>query len=219
MRGKAIVSLLVVLAASSVAGQPVSAPVQVDFATMPAGKPPAGFSAALTGKGRPGIWVIAEEATAPEKARVLAQTSTDRTDDRFPLCIYDELAAADVDVEITFKAVSGKVDRAAGIAVRLKDPQNYYVVRANALEDNVRFYRVVNGDRQQIDGASAKVPSAIWRSLRIRAEGDRFEVFFDGKRLFVATDRTFPDPGKVALWTKADSVTHFAALRIAPLKP
>jgi hypothetical protein len=217
MRGKATLSPRGVLGAAPAAAQPVAAPVQLDFATMPAGAPPAGFTTALTGKGRPGTWVIAEEATAPEKARVLAQTSTDRTDNRFPLCIYEGLVAADIDVEITFKAVGGKVDRAAGIVVRLKDPGNYYVVRANALEDNVRFYRVVNGDRQQIEGTSVKVPSAMWRSLRLRAEGDRFEVFFDGKRLFAATDKTFPDAGKVGLWTKADSVTHFAALRIAPL--
>ena len=113
-----------------------------------------------------------------------------------------------------FKPVAGEVDRAAGIAVRLSDPNNYYVVRANALEDNVRLYRMVSGRRSQFAGADAKVPSGKWQELRLVARGSRFEVFLDGKSLYSATDTTFPAAGRVALWTKADSVTRFDDLRI-----
>ena len=116
-----------------------------------------------------------------------------------------------------FKPVAGTVDQAGGIAVRLASPDDYYVVRANALEDNVRFYRVVNGRRQQIQGANVKVAPSQWHTLGLRAEGDRFTVSFDGKPLFTAEDGAFADPGKVALWTKADSVTHFDAISITPL--
>jgi hypothetical protein len=113
--------------------------------------------------------------------------------------------------------VEGKVDQAGGIAVRLASPDNYYVVRANALEDNVRFYRVVNGRRQQIEGADVKVVPSQWHTLGLRAEGNRFTVSFDGKPLYTAEDGAFANPGKVALWTKADSVTHFDAISITPL--
>jgi hypothetical protein len=115
---------------------------------------------------------------------------------------------------VRFKPVAGEVDRAAGIAVRLTDKDNYYVVRANALEDNVRLYRVVKGKRIQFAGANLKVPSGAWQELKLSARGNRFEVSFNGKRLHEATDSTFANPGRVALWTKADSVTHFDDLRI-----
>jgi len=122
-----------------------------------------------------------------------------------------------VDVTVRFKAVGGKVDQAGGIAVRLSDPDNYYVLRANALEDNVRFYRMVKGRREQLEGADTKVTPEEWHQLGLRAEGERFTITFDGKSLFTATDRTFAGAGKVALWTKADSVTRFDRIEIKPL--
>lgn len=157
--------------------------------------------------------MVADDATAPS-ARVIAQTSADRTDYRFPLAIYDAVSAADVGVTVRFKAIAGRVDRAAGIAIRLTDADNYYVVRANALEDNVNFYRVVKGSRREIEGASAKVASDAWHTLGVKAVGPRFTVTFDQAVLFSATDRTFSNSGKVALWTKADSVTRFDALTV-----
>lgn len=122
-----------------------------------------------------------------------------------------------MEASVRFKAISGKVDRAGGVAVRLRDADSYYVVRANALEDNVNLYRVVRGDRQQLAGASTKVTSGVWHTLTLRADDDRLSVSFDGKVLLTQTDRTFPGPGKIALWTKADSVTHFDQLTIRPL--
>ena len=162
------------------------------------------------------VWAVLEDASV-EGGRVLAQTSADQTDYRFPLAIYDKVAAANVDVSVRFKAVGGRVDRAGGIAVRLADADNYYVVRANALEDNVNFYRVVQGSRRQIAGTSTKVASDVWHVLGLRAEGDAFTISFNGKTLFTAKDSTFAKSGKVALWTKADSVTHFHALKITTL--
>ena len=120
-------------------------------------------------------------------------------------------------VELRFKAVGGKIDQAGGIAVRLEDADNYYVARANALEDNVRFYRVVGGRREQLEGANLRVTANEWHTLGLRAEGERFTVSYDGKALFSVTDRTFTQAGGVALWTKADSVTRFDQVRITPL--
>jgi hypothetical protein len=183
---------------------------------MTPGSPPAGFSFARTGRGGEGEWSVVEDPTS-STGRAIEQSSADRTDYRFPLAIPDSFSAADVAVELRFKAVGGRIDQAGGIAVRLEDADNYYVARANALEDNVRFYRVVNGRREQLEGANMKVTANDWHTLGLRAEGERFTVSYDGKALFSVTDKTFTEAGGVALWTKADSVTRFDQVRITTL--
>ena len=189
---------------------------QINIAGMQPGTAPPNFEFTLTGGGPVSAWkVVADPTAAAQKA--IAQTSTDRTDYRFPLAVYQPVSAKNVDVVVRFKPVSGSVDQAGGIAVRLASPDDYYVVRANALEDNVRFYRVVKGSRQQVQGANLKVAASQWHTLGLRAEGDRCTVSFDGKTLFTAQDKTFANAGKDALWTKADSVTHFDSIAITPL--
>jgi hypothetical protein len=178
---------------------------------------PVAFQPMLTGKGGPVAWSVIDDPTAPAGSKVLAQTSKDTTDYRFPLAVFDRPVLADLDVAVRFKPVAGEVDRAAGIAARLVDRDNYYVVRANALEDNVRLYKVVHGDRRQFAGANLKVSSGVWQQLRLVVRGNRFEVFFEGRSLYSATDSTFAAAGRVALWTKADSVTSFDDLRITAL--
>jgi hypothetical protein len=188
----------------------------IDLATAPVGAAPPGFDFGRTGQGKPGQWLVAEDTTAAG-GRAIAQTNGDTTDYRFPLAIWQGASAKNLEVTLRFKPVGGKVDQAGGIAVRLASPDNYYVVRANALEDNVRFYRVVKGRREQLAGVNTKVASAQWHDLGLRVEGDRFTISFDGKQLFTATDATFADAGKVALWTKADSITHFDNIAIRQL--
>jgi hypothetical protein len=183
---------------------------------MTPGSPPAGFIFARTGRGSEGEWSVVEDPTA-STGRAIEQSSTDLTDYRFPLAIPDSLSAANLNVELRFKAVGGKIDRAGGIAVRLADADNYYVARANALEDNVRFYRVVKGRREQLAGADLKVTANEWHRLGLRADGERFTVSYDGTVLFSATDKTFTEAGAVALWTKADSVTRFDEVKITAL--
>lgn len=188
----------------------------IDIATMPLGAAPAGFVGGLTGQGTPGHWSVVADPSAAG-GRAIAQTSTDTTDYRFPLAVYQGASAANLEVSLRFKPVGGKVDQAGGIAIRLASPDDYYVVRANALEDNVRFYRVVKGRRIQIAGLNTKVASGEWHTMGIRAEANSFAISFDGKLAFTATDGTFTAPGKVALWTKADSVTHFDTIAIKAL--
>lgn len=188
----------------------------ITFGSARANALPLSFASALTGNGVAGRWEVIDDASA-DGGRALTQLDADRTDYRFPLAVHDTIYPADVEIAIRFKAVSGTVDRAGGIAFRLKDPQNYYVVRANALEDNVRLYRVRNGRREELAGANIKVPSGEWQTLAVRAEGNRLGVSFNGKTLFEARDETFPAGGKVALWTKADSVTRFDGIVISPL--
>jgi hypothetical protein len=191
-------------------------PVQIDIRSMRIGVEPDGFTFARTGSGAPAEWRVVSDLTAAQE-KVIAQTSPDTTDYRFPLAIYDAVSARNLDVTVRFKPVSGKVDQAGGVVVRLTSADNYYVVRANALEDNVRLYRVVNGRREQIGGVNTKVSGNQWHVLGLRAENDRLTVSFDGKEAFSTQDNTFNTAGKVALWTKADSVTYFDALTIQPL--
>jgi hypothetical protein len=189
----------------------------VDLQNVAPGPLPDIFSTARTGQGAPAVWVVQEDIAAPT-GRVITQTSTDKTDYRFPLAVYQPFSGTNLEVTVRFKAVAGNIDRAGGIALRLADPNNYYVLRANALEDNVNFYHVVQGVRRQIKGASTKVSSGQWHSLTLKAEGDQFTATFDDRPILVATDRTFSGAGKVALWTKADNVTSFDALSIRPLE-
>jgi hypothetical protein len=188
--------------------------IQID--RMMAGKPPAGFSFARTGQGSAGEWTVVADPTA-KGGLAIEQTSTDTTDYRFPLAIHGSLSEKNLKAEIRFKAVGGKVDRAGGIAVRVEDPDNYYIARANALENNVRFYRVVTGKRQQLGSADIRVTSDEWHTLALEAKGQRFAVTYDGAALFEVTDDTFTAAGGVALWTKADSVTRFDVMKITPL--
>ena len=179
-----------------------------------AGQLPAKFHSAKTGGGTQEKWVVTADPAAPSKPNVVAQTSTDQTDYRFPLLISDEGSFQDLDISVKFKAVSGRIDRAGGLVFRLKDPNNYYIVRANALENNYRLYHVVNGRRSQFAGANLKVTSGEWHELRVEAVGNRITCYYDGNKKIEATDDTFKDAGKVGLWTKADSVTYFDDLKV-----
>jgi hypothetical protein len=184
------------------------------FDSDPPGQMPAKFHSARTGQGSESKWAVMADATAPSKPNVVAQTSTDTTDYRFPLLIADGASFKDLEISVKFKAVSGGVDQAGGLVFRLKDPNNYYIVRANALEDNCRLYHVVNGRRSQFAGANLKVTSGVWHELRVVAVGNKFTCYYDGEKKIEASDDTFKDAGKVGLWTKADSVTSFDDLKI-----
>ena len=192
------------------------------FDTDSTGQLPAKFHAGLTGKGTAGSWEVKADSSAPSQPNVLAQTSTDKTGYRFPLAIVDEGSFRDLDLSVRFKPISGEVDRAGGLVWRLKDTNNYYIVRANALENNVVLYKVENAKRTDLPlkgegrtyGKKATVPSAQWSELRVVAAGNLFEVFLNGQKLYEVDDNTFTEAGKVGLWTKADSVTYFDDLRV-----
>jgi hypothetical protein len=200
----------------------------IDFEADDPGSAPAGFTVALTGPGSPPRWVVREDASSPSGARVLVQESADPTRARFPLAIREEISLADGALSVRFKAISGEVDRAAGIVWRYRDSQNYYVVRANALEGNVVLYKVEAGERSDLDpvgsglfayGAKAQLRAGAWHLLHVEVKGDLFRVFLDEAHLFDVRDETFAGPGKVGLWTKADSVTAFDGLAIVPAPP
>ncbi|MBI3951610.1 MAG: DUF1080 domain-containing protein [Acidobacteria bacterium] len=173
------------------------------------GKLPTQFHSAVTGQGSEGVWVVKQDESAPSKPNILAQTSTDDTDYRFPMAVLDEGSFKDLDVSVKFKTISGRVDQAAGLVFRYQDQNNYYIVRANALEDNYRLYHIVNGRRRQFAGANFRVTPNEWHTLRVECVGNQIKCYYDGELKITATDDTFKEAGKVGLWTKADSVTHF----------
>jgi len=194
--------------------QPSGKRFEYNFDSDAARQLPTKFHSTKTGGGTPEKWSVTADPTAPSNPNVVAQTSTDQTDYRFPLLISDEGSFQDLDVSVKFKAVSGSIDRAGGLVFRLKDPNNYYIVRANALENNYRLYHVVNGRRSQFAGANLKVTSGEWHELRVEVVANKITCYYDGNKTMDATDDTFKDTGKVGLWTKADSVTHFDDLKV-----
>ena len=178
---------------------------------------PVGFSFGRTGSGRPGRWIVRSEKDAPSGPNVLAQTDADDTDSRFPVAVADEPSLRDLKLSVRCKPISGKVDQACGLVFRYRDENNYYLTRANALEGNVRLYYVKNGRRKQFASWSGEVSSSAWHELRAEAKGDHFQIYWDGEKAIDADDKTFPDTGRNGLWTKADSVTYFDDLTVAPL--
>jgi 3-keto-disaccharide hydrolase len=185
---------------------------QASFTEDAVGASPKGWTATMTGKGNP-KWTVEEDPTARSKARVVRQSGTAT----FPLLLKEGTSLKNGFVEIWFRAISGSEDRAAGIVWRARDANNYYVVRANALEDNVVAYRTVNGTRSALDivgrkggyGVNVPVPSGQWHALRVEFAGSHFKVIFNGKPAFEVEDGTFSEAGQIGLWTKADSVMAF----------
>jgi hypothetical protein len=210
--------LLIIFIASVVSAQTKT----ISFDQDTQGQPPAGFSVGLTGQGKTGVWVVMKDEASPGQKNVLAQTDADPTSYRFPLAIFDELTVKDLDASVKFKPVSGSKDQAAGIVWRYKDKDNYYIVRANALENNVVLYKVEAGKRADLPlkgegrtyGKKASVPKGQWSTLRVQAKGNLFAVYLNGAKLYEVEDGTFKEAGKVGLWTKADSVTYFDELQI-----
>lgn len=191
--------------------------IQFDRATL--GSLPAGWTVAMTHAGGAPRWEIVRDETAAHPPMVFAQVSRDSTAGRFPLAVWDGATIRNGEASVAFKVVDGSIDRAAGIVWRYRDPNNYYIVRANALENNVVLYKVEAGVRQSIApkglpsrayGVKHEIPSLRWNTLRVVFNESLFTVLLNGDRLFDVEDQTFKDAGKVGLWTKADSVTYFA---------
>lgn len=193
----------------------------ISFESNQTGSTPDGWTATLTGSGNP-KWTVESDETAPSKATVIKQSGRAT----YPLLLKNDTSIKDGFIEIKFKAVAGSEDRAAGVVWRAKDANNYYVARANALEDNFVLYKTVGGVRSALDivgrkggyGVSVPVPANAWHSLRIDFNGARFTASFNGKQMFEVVDSTFADAGKVGLWTKADSVTLFDEVKYGETK-
>ena len=189
-----------------------------DFNQYPFGQTPAGFQSLLTGQGKPGEWKVIAEPVEPgaeaSTNRVLAQLSQDGTDERFPLLVLDEEQYGDFTLTTRFKLMQGLFEQMAGFAFRLQDTNNYYYVRASALGSNFRFFKLVDGQRLSTVGPTIEVARGVWHDLKIECKGNHIVCQLDGKDVMPAlTDNTFLT-GRIAFWTKSDSVSCFGETRI-----
>jgi len=176
----------------------------VNFDIAETGKLPLNWTGTNTGKGE-AKWAVVADDTAPSKPNVLKQSG----EAAYPVCMKDDTSLKDGFVEVKFKPISGKEDQAGGVLWRCKDKDNYYIARANALEDNVCIYHTIKGKRTEKKRTDMKVASGEWHTLRVDFSGNHFIVTFDGKKAIEWDDKTFTEPGMVGVWTKADSVTLF----------
>ncbi len=181
-------------------------------------KLPAGWQAAHTNEGGQGAWKVVADETTPSKAgHALAQVGSSPSK-VFNLCVATDTRYQDVEIEVAFKAVEGDTDQGGGVVWRYQDPKNYYVARANPLEENYRVYKVVDGSRKQLGTKEGvKLTQGQWHRLVVKHVGDRIECYLDGKKLLDVQDNEFRQAGRVGLWTKADARTRFDGLRVTPL--
>ena len=176
----------------------------VNFDDASPGALPPQWVAGATGRGSP-KWAIDVDLGAPSKPNVLKQSG--QAD--FPWCVLKEPSLADGFVEVKFKPIGGRTDQAGGVVWRWKDGDNYYVARANALENNVSLYYTERGRRITIKYVDAPVPRDTWHLLRVDYRGTRIRVALDGKVYIELDDGHIAGAGAVGVWTKADSVTVF----------
>jgi hypothetical protein len=172
----------------------------------------------ITGVGRVTQWEAVRDPVALG-GWALSETGGDATDLHFPLCISAQTVARDVDATLRFKAVGGRAARAAGLVLRAQNANDYYVVRADALEGKVQHNRMQRGRRALIKSQDdVDVASDVWHALRVILKGSSFEVSLDDKPLFKATDASLPVAGTVGVWSQADSVIRFGSLVVAPVE-
>ncbi len=176
----------------------------VNFDDMKTGAPPPGWTATQTGKGS-AKWTVEKDDSAPSKPNVLKQSGQAT----FPVCLKNDTNIKDGFVEVRFKPISGKEDQAGGLIWRAKDSNNYYIARANALENNVTIYHTINGHRTEKKRTKTTVATNQWHTLRVDFQGNHFTVTFEGKKAIEWDDDKFREGGNVGVWTKADSVTLF----------
>lgn len=176
----------------------------VNFDTDPVGAAPASWSCGVTGRGTP-HWAVATDPSPPSKPNVLLQTGRGT----FPWCVKSGTALTDGFVEVKFKPISGREDQAGGVVWRWKNGDNYYVARANAMENNVSLYYTEAGSRKTLKYVDAPVSLGSWHTIRVEFAGTRIGVSLDGKRYIDFDDKHISGPGAVGVWTKADSVTAF----------
>ena len=188
----------------------------INFDTGPLGRTPPEFTP-VASHGRASQWEIRRDGSAATQPYVLAQVSTDSNPDRLPLAILNNLKLRDGDVSVRIKPVSGHEVQGGGLVWRYRDENNYYLVRASALEKNVAVYKVQNGQRiRLLPGAHHDIPANGWTILKVSLRGDRYQVYLDHRRVLQGWDNTFTGAGQVGLCTVADSVAYFDDFRVYP---
>lgn len=216
--------LVMLLVCSALLFPAQAAELSWDFVQVKPGQMPPGFRSTVSGEGQPGTWEVIQEdvaaalpanaATSNTRRAYLAQTSQDPTDEHFPLLIYEKERFADFTLTTRFRTVSGRVEQMAGIAFRIQDEKNYYVVRASSKGSTFRFYRYVNGQRGEIIGPQIQIPTGTWHEMSIECKGNQIICKLDGKDTIPPLTDTAFSEGFFGFWTKSDSVSHFAETKV-----
>ena len=209
---------LTVVACVLIAATAAVAEEKWTFEDAKVGKLPEGWSRAQTGKGEGSVWKVQQDESAPAGANVLTQTSSAGPNALFNLCVAAKSSYKDVDLTVSFKALTGDIDQGGGPVWRYKDANNYYIARMNPLEDNFRVYKVVDGRRQQLGSSDVEAPAGKWHTIRVVQKGNHIQCYLNVKLHLDVKDDTFTDAGKIGLWTKADAVTSFDKLSVATPK-
>lgn len=196
-------------------GVPMAAGAQTEnFDSTAKGALPNGWKAGVTGQGS-NRWAVNPDSSAPSAPNVLTQNAKGA----FPWAVKEGVSITNGFVEVKFKSISGKEDQAGGVMWRWKNGDNYYVARANALENNVSVYYTANGRRNTIQYVKAPVPLNTWHTLRVDFAGNAIKVTLNGKTYIEEKDTHITGSGAVGLWTKADSVTSFDDFSYGVAKP
>ena len=215
-----------IIAACLLAGQAGAAVREFDFGKFNLNETPKGFRSVLSGQGKPGDWKIVLDDVPPliapltpkaanvTRRPVLAQLSQENIDEHFPLLIFDDDVYGDFTLTTRFKTVSGAVEQMAGVAFRIQDEKNFYVVRASSIGNSFRFYKMVNGQRTAPIGPEVPIAKGVWHELTIECKGNQIRCLLNGKEAIpLLTDNSFP-VGKFGFWTKSDSVSYFTDLKL-----
>lgn len=195
-------------AALSVTSMQNAAAMSANFDSDVIGTAPVGWTCGVTGGGT-SKWTVEGDVTATGTRKVLKQSGVGS----YPWCVKKDASIADGFVEVKFKPVSGAEDQAGGLVWRWKDGNNYYVARANALENNVSLYYTENGRRNTIKYVDTPTIGHTWHTLRVEFSGVRIRVLLDSKVYIEVDDKHVAGAGAVGVWTKADSVTVFDDFR------
>jgi hypothetical protein len=208
------------LALGAVAAQAetaVPAPMWGFDAEQP-GTLPSEFSIGTLFDGRPaGDWQVLATERAKSPPHVFAQLMAKGAEHAYKITLVKEIVTSDLNLEVSFLPISGKADMGGGLIWRATDDRNYYLARANPLEQNIRVYRVENGIRHLLDNFSQTIDVRRWHTLRVTHQGCHVNIFYDDKQVFDLCDKTF-HTGMIGLWTKSDAVTYFDDLRLQQLK-
>jgi hypothetical protein len=216
--------MLKVILATTLVGLTLSAVAAerlFDFSQFALNQSPTGFVSTVSGQGQPGVWKIIEDDVPPllaplspnapkvGKRAVLAQIAQETTDEHFPLLIFNDESFAEFTLTTRFKIVSGAIEQMAGVAFRIQDEKNYYVIRASSMGNTLRFYKFVGGLRSAPIGPEVPIQKGVWYELRVDCKGNQIRFALNGKELIPPlTDNSF-SAGKIGFWTKSDSVSYF----------
>jgi len=181
--------------------------LKFNFDNEEVGKLPADWTAAVS------TWVIALDGN--NKAMKQAGKSEG---DRFNICVQNKLKYQNLEMEVRIKPLEGEEDQGGGLVWRYQDSKNYYITRANPLENNFRVYRVVNGNRKQMKSANVTMTKGEWFTIKVVTTGNNIDCYYNGQKLLSHSDETFPNAGLVGFWSKADAVSLFDDFRVRPLK-